>query len=98
MLFSSRMNDALNTQIGNEFGASLQYVTTAGYFENENLPEFAKRFFLQGDEERTHAMKFVRYVAQADGVVAVPAIPASRSTFASVEEAVSLALGWEMTV
>jgi ferritin len=98
MLISARMNDALNTQIGIEFGASLQYVTTAGYFENESLPEFARRFLLQADEERDHAMRFVRYLARADAKVAVPEIPASRATFVSVEEAVSLALDWELTV
>ena len=34
----------------------------------------------------------------AGGKVAVPAIPAARANFASAEEAVALALEWELTV
>jgi len=40
----------------------------------------------------------VRYVLDADGRVAIPAVPAPRAQFASAEEAVALALEWEYTV
>jgi ferritin len=45
-----------------------------------------------------HAMKFVRYIMDAGGHLAIPAVPASRHDFKSAEEAVSLALDWEYTV
>lgn len=98
MLMSREMNDQINAQIGHEFGASLQYVNIAGYFDGVALPVLSQHFLAQADEERQHAMKFVRYVLDAGGVVAVPAIPAPRSQFGSAEEAVSLALDWEFTV
>ena len=98
MLISSEMNAALNEQIGNEFGASIQYVAVAAYFDNESLPVLARHFYAQASEERDHAMRFVKYVVDAGGQVSIPAIPAPRSGFGSAEEAVQLALDSELKV
>ncbi len=98
MLISSDVNSALNEQIGHEFGASIQYVAIAAYFDCEGLPALAKHFYKQAGEEREHAMRFVKYVVDANGRVEIPAIPAPKSNFGSAEEAVSLSLNWEMTV
>ena len=98
MLFSEKMNTAINQQIGHEFGASLQYVSIASYFDHEGLPELAAHFYQQADEERAHAMRFVHFVADAGGDVAIPAIPAPKHSFASAEEAVQQSLDWETTV
>lgn len=98
MLISEKMVAALNTQIGNEFGAFLQYVQIASHFGRENLPELSKHFHRQAEEEKTHALKIVNYVVDAGGSVAIPAIPAPRPKFANAEEAVKLSLDWEVTV
>jgi len=98
MLISNAMTDQMNEQIGREFGASLQYVNIAAYFDDAGLPVLMQHFFKQADEEREHAMKFVRYILDAGGQVAIPGIPAPRHEFKSAEEAVSLALEWEYTV
>jgi ferritin len=98
MLISSELENAINTQIGNEFGASLEYVSIAGYFENEDLEQLSAFFFRQADEERMHAMKFVQYVLDAGGQVRVPAIPAARFDFLSAEAAAQAALDWELEV
>jgi bacterioferritin B len=98
MLISKRMNTAVNEQIGNEFGASIQYVAIAAYFEGEGLPTLARHFYKQAEEEREHAMKFVKFVVDADGQVEIPAIAAPRSSFKTAEEAVQLSLDWELTV
>lgn len=97
-LISEALNKQMNEQIGHEFGASLQYVNIAAYFDDAGLPVLTQHFFRQADEEREHAMKFVRYLLDAGGKVAIPAIPAPRNEFSSAEEAVSLALQWEYTV
>jgi bacterioferritin B len=98
MMISEAMNRQMNEQIGHEFGASLQYVSIAGYFDDAGLPVMRDHFFKQADEERAHAMKFVRYILDTGGKLVIPAIPAPRHEFASAEEAVSLALDWEQTV
>jgi bacterioferritin B len=98
MLISQEMNNALNEQIGHEFGASLQYVAIAAYFDNEDLPIFAQHFYTQADEERAHAMRLVKYLADAGARVEIPGIPATRSNFSSAQEAVQLSLDWELKV
>jgi ferritin len=98
VLISKNMVEQMNAQIGNEFGASLQYVNVAGYFDNAGLPVLSQFFLRQADEERMHAMKFVRYIMDAGGHLAIPAVPAGRHDFKSAEEAVALALEWEYTV
>jgi ferritin len=98
MLISEKLAKAFSAQVGNEFGASLQYVMVASYFEREALPILAARFYKQADEERMHAMKIAHYVNAAGGNLCIPAIPAGKHDFKSVEEAVQLALDWEVTV
>jgi bacterioferritin B len=98
MLISKEMNDALNAQVGHEFGASLQYVAIASYFAAEGLPELAHHFYKQANEEREHAMRIVKYVVDADAVLRIPSVPAPQGEFKNAEDAVRLSLEWEMTV
>lgn len=98
MLISKKMDTSLNEQVGHEFGASLQYIQIAAYFDGEGLPMLSRHFFRQSEEERAHALKFVRYLLDADGTVEIPSIPAPQATFKSAEEAVRKARDWEMTV
>jgi ferritin len=98
MLMSEKMNEELNKQIGSELGASNQYVNVAAYFDNEGLAELSGFFFRQSAEERVHAMRFVDYILDAGGKVAIPAIEAPPSQIASAEKAVELSLQWEMQV
>ena len=98
MLLSTELNNALNEQVGHEFGASLQYVAIAAYFDSDNLPVLARHFYRQASEERDHALRFVKFIVDMDGQLVIPAIPAPRSAFNSAEEAVQLSLEWERTV
>ena len=98
MLISDKMNGALNEQIGHEFGASIQYVAIAAHFDSEGLPTLARHFYKQANEEREHAMRFVKFIVDAGGRVEIPAIPATRSKFASAEDAVQLSLDQEIKV
>ena len=98
MLIASDLNDAINAQIGHEFGAMLQYTAIAAYFDGEGLPRLGQHFYRQADEERAHAMRFVHYLVEVGGSVAIPAIPAGQSAFASAEEAVQLSLDQELQV
>ncbi len=98
MLVSGTLVKAFNEQIGHEMGASLQYTAISAYFGTEGLPELQKHFERQASEERVHALKFVKFLVDAGGRVAIPAIPAPRSDFKTAEEAVALSLAWEETV
>jgi ferritin len=98
MLISKRINEAINQQIGNEFAASLQYVAIAAHFENEALPQLAGHFYRQAEEERDHAMRFIKYTIDAGGHVTIPDIPSPKGRFSRAEEAVKLSLERELEV
>ena len=98
MLISKDLNDAINEQVGHELHASHQYVNIAAYFEGIPLKKLAAMFYKQAEEERSHAMKFIKYVVDAGGEVKIPAVAAPVPTFKTVEEAVKLSLDWELEV
>lgn len=97
-MISPTLAASFNEQIGHEFGASMQYVSIAAHFQRTQLTLLAKLFFAQAEEEREHAMKFVKYLLDTKGELRIPAIPAAAPTFASAEAAVQAALTWEQQV
>ena len=98
MLISPALAKAFNEQIGHEFGASMQYISIAAHFYERALTLLAKLFHDQAEEERQHAMKFVKYLQDTNGGLQIPQIPAPKPTFASGQEAVQAALTWEREV
>lgn len=98
MLISQKLQGVVNQQIGNEFGASLEYLQIASYFSSEDMLKLAQIFFAQADEERVHAMKLLNYVLDTGGEVAIPAIPEPKVKFESPVDAIQTALDWEITV
>ena len=77
----SRFTDTLNAQVGNEFGASQQYVAIAVWYDAETLPQLATFFYRQAVEERNHAMMLVQYLLDAGEDVVIPGIAAPQTTF-----------------
>ncbi len=96
MLISETLNAAINKQIGHELGNSNQYIAIAAYFEADCLFGLAKIFYAQADEERDHAMKFVKFVLDSGGKLAIPAVPAPRNEFRSAESAAQVAYDSEV--
>ena len=97
-LISGSLAAALNVQAGNEFGASLQYVSISAYFASKELRLLAKLFSDQAEEERSHALKLTDYLIKAGAGVQIPAIAAPRHDFSSADDAVRAALDWEVEV
>jgi ferritin len=94
----AKFPSALNDQIGNEFGASQQYVAIAVYYDGETLPQLAQHFYRQAVEERNHAMMIVQYLLDADEAVLVPGITAPQTSFSDATAPVQLALEQEKRV
>ena len=98
MLISKKLNAAINDEIGLELFASNLYLSMSAYLEAYPLKKLAAMFAKQADEERMHALKFVKYVGDVGGTVKIPAIDAPQATFKSVEDVVKVALKWEQEV
>lgn len=98
MRASEKLAEAINTQVGNEMFASMKYLSIASYFDAEALPTLARFFFRQAEEERAHAMKFLRFLLDIGAPVQIPAIAQAPCGFASAEDAVATALKSEESV
>ena len=98
MLASDALAEKLNQQVGNEMGASMQYISIAAYFDGQSLTGLSRFFYAQAEEERDHAMRLVRFLVDSGQELRIPDIPAARTGFGSAEEAVGLALAWEKEV
>ena len=98
MLTKQKVIDAINEQIGYEFSASMQYYAIAAHFASEALPQLSQHFFKQAEEEKDHALRFIKYVVDAGGRVVIPALEAPKAPFKNPEEAVQLSLDQEVKV
>jgi ferritin len=98
MLTNQKIIDAINEQIGYEFSASMQYYAIAAHFATEALPQLSAHFFQQAEEEKDHALRFIKYVVDAGGAVVIPTIDAPQSKFKNPEQAVKLSLDQEVKV
>ena len=98
MLTSKKIINAINEQIGYEFSASMQYYAIAAHFAAEALPQLSQHFFQQAEEEKEHALRFIKYVVDAGGRVVIPAIDAPQSKFKNPDQAVQLSLDQEVKV
>jgi len=98
MQISKAMADLMSAQVGNELGASNQYLQIATYFDKESLSKLAKFFYAQAEEEREHAMKFVHFLMEVGAELSIAAIPAAKTDIGTAEKAFEMSLGWEQDV
>jgi ferritin len=98
MLTSQKVVDTINEQIGYEFSASLQYFAIAAHFAAEALPQLSAHFFKQAEEEKGHALRFIKYVVDVGGRVVIPAIAAPQASFKTAEAAIQLSYDQEVKV
>ncbi|MGQ9475080.1 MAG: ferritin [Actinomycetota bacterium] len=66
-MLSEKMQEALNDQMKWEFYSEFLYLAMAGYFKSRSLDGFANWMTVQAEEERTHALMFFNYIAEAGG-------------------------------
>ena len=97
-MLSPDLEAGMNTQIAAALYSSHLYLAMSAYCESEGLPGFARWFKLQSDEEREHALKFIRHVADRGGSLALNGRDAPQTDFGSPREAFEAALAHEMNV
>jgi ferritin len=97
-MLSPDIENAMNTQIAAELYSSHLYLSMSAYCEEQALPGFAHWFRLQSDEEREHALKFLRHVVDRGGRVMLTSVDEPPSDFGSPQGAFEQALGHEMNV
>jgi ferritin len=86
-MIKSSFQSALNKQIAHEQSNAHAYDAVSLYFNRVHLPGLGAFMRQQMREERRHARKFIRHVADRGGQVELGALPAPRSNFATPLEA-----------
>jgi ferritin len=92
------VESAINDQIAKEFYAAHLYLSMAAWFEDRNLPGFAKWMRVQNDEERAHAMRLFDYLIEAGGRVRLKALEAPPTDFTSPLKVMEASLAHEKKV
>ena len=77
----TKLPDAFNEQIKNEFYSAYMYLSMSAYFADLGLPGFASWMRVQAQEEVTHATKMYDYVLTRGWQVQLKAIDAPPLTW-----------------
>ncbi|HEV8613431.1 MAG TPA: ferritin [Gemmatimonadales bacterium] len=84
MKISAKMQDAMNQQMGREFGAYYFYLAMAAWFAYRNFDGFARWMRAQAAEEAAHAMRFFDYIIDRGGEVSLEALDRPKAEWKSV--------------
>jgi ferritin len=97
-MLNEKVVKLINEQINKEFFSAYFYLDIANYYISKNLNGFGNWFNVQAQEERSHAMLFVKYL-QNNGVdVELDDIKALKSKFTDFSEPLTATLEHEKTV
>lgn len=66
-----KVAEMLNTQINKEFYSAYLYLDFSNYYESKGLSGFANWYMIQAQEERDHALLFLRYLQNNDCAVSL---------------------------
>ena len=69
-----KVHELLNQQINKEFYSAYLYLDFSNYFEDAGLDGFANWYKVQAQEERDHAMLFLKYLQMCGEKVSLGAI------------------------
>lgn len=85
-MLDSDVQDAINTQIRNEYYSSYLYLSMSAYCESRSFPGCASWLRRQSEEELVHAMKLFDYMVDRGGRVVLESIDQPPSEFGALLE------------
>jgi ferritin len=85
-MISKKIQDAINNQINAELYSAYLYLSMSAYFQDINLPGFAKWMEVQAGEEYFHAKKFYDYLVERGGRVLLKPIDGPDTEWKSTQD------------
>ena len=92
------VRDLLNAQVNKEFYSAYLYLDFANYFEEVGLDGFANWYMIQAQEERDHAMLFIRYLQNNGERVVLEAVAKPDKELKDNLEVLKMALAHEQFI
>ncbi|WP_069997644.1 ferritin [Cellulosilyticum sp. I15G10I2] len=97
-MLNAKIVKLINEQINKEFFSAYFYLDIANYYISKNLNGFGNWFNVQAQEERSHAMLFVKYLQNNGEDVELDDIKALKRKFADFSEPLNATLEHEIFV
>ncbi len=97
-MLSATVQDAINTQISNEFSASYSYLAMSCYCQRQNFLGCAHWLRVQSQEEYGHGMRLLDFMLARDGTVKLKAVTEPTIQFPSIAAVFEHALQQEQEV
>ena len=88
----------LNQQINKEFYSAYLYLDISNYYDEQDLDGYANYYMVQAQEERDHALLFLKYMQINNLKVTLDAIDRPDKTFASLQDPLEIAAEHERYV
>ena len=88
----------LNQQINKEFYSAYLYLDMANYYDEQDLDGYANYYMVQAQEERDHALLFLKYMQINNLKVTLDAIGKPDKTFTSLLDPLEMAAEHERYV
>lgn len=88
----------LNEQVRIEAEASNKYLAIASWCERNGFLNSANYFYTQSAEERSHMMKFFKFVINMGGTAVTPEVSFPKQEYSSLKECFETALSSEIFV
>ncbi|WP_226658235.1 ferritin [Pseudalkalibacillus hwajinpoensis] len=97
-MVQKEVQDLLNTLIQIEHVSTTLYLAMSAYLDRKNYTGMASWLRIQSDEERTHLLTLINYLAGKDGVVELSALPEQSTDFGTPLETFEQVLEHEQYV
>ena len=97
-LISEKINEAFNNQIGEELESAYIYLSMSVWLEDKAFHNLSNWFYIQAQEEFSHAKKFIDYILETGGKVVLPALSQPKGDWQSVEEIIKTAYEHEQHI
>jgi len=86
-MIDTKMENALNQQVNAELWSAYLYLSLSYDMDNQGYEGMASWFALQAKEEFEHASRFMKFIGEMDGKVALLPIEEVRQTWSSPKDA-----------
>ncbi len=81
---NDRIAELLNQQVNKEFYSAYLYLDISNYYDDQDLDGYSNYYMIQAQEERDHALQFIKYMQSNDLKVTLEAIDKPDKVFTSV--------------
>lgn len=97
-MLNDKVSELLNEQVNKEFYSAYLYLDISNYYDDKKLDGFANWFLVQAQEERDHAMLFIKYLQNNNYLPKFTAIDQPDKKYDSIEAPLEVSLEHEQFV